>query len=215
MRLPPAAKTGLLAFTIAFSGAAAPGPMLALVVGQSISGGVVATLFILAGHAVLEAGVIVLLAKGLSRRLSLPGVRAFLGIAGGGVLVWMGVELLAGLGGASLATASSASLSWYSLLVAGVAVSVSNPYFTTWWATVGTGQMATLGLRRPRDYVAFWIGHEMGDVGWYLPLSAAIALGCRWLTDGLYRLLLGACGGIIVLIGLLFVVLGFRVLGRK
>jgi threonine/homoserine/homoserine lactone efflux protein len=215
MRLPPAAKTGLLAFTIAFSGAAAPGPMLALVVGQSISGGVVATLFILAGHAVLEAGVIVLLAKGLSRRLSLPGVRAFLGIAGGGVLVWMGVELLAGLGGASLATASSASLSWYSLLVAGVAVSVSNPYFTTWWATVGTGQMATLGLRRPRDYVAFWVGHEMGDVGWYLPLSAAIALGCRWLTDGLYRLLLGACGGIIVLIGLLFVVLGFRVLGRK
>lgn len=212
--MPARLKTALLAFTIAFSGAAAPGPMLALVVGQSVAAGIWPTVFILCGHALLELVVVALLVFGLGRLAARRGVAACLSIVGGGVLTLMGVQLLLNLGEMSLAGARASSLPWYSLILAGMAVSISNPYFTSWWATVGTGQMAALKLRGAGDYLAFWAGHEMGDVGWYLPLAAVVSLGCRWLTDGLYRWILAGCGGTIVVLGMVFVGMGVR-LWRK
>jgi hypothetical protein len=62
------------------------------------------------------------------------------------------------------------------LVLAGIGVSLSNPYFTGWWATVGAGQIATLDLRRFADYVVFWGGHEMGDVVWYTFVAALLVL---------------------------------------
>lgn len=210
MRFPAKLRTGLLAFTIAFSGAAAPGPMLALVIGQTLAGGVVPTLFILAGHAALEAVVVLLLILGLGRIIARKGVSCCLSIVGGLVLGWMGLTLLLDLGEMTLAGGDGGRMPWYSLILGGMAVSISNPYFTSWWATVGTGQMATLKLKSFQDYLAFWLGHEMGDVGWYVPLSVILVIGCRWLTDGLYRWILGGCGLVIVGLGLVFVVLGIR-----
>lgn len=203
-----------LSFMVALSGAMAPGPLLALVISQVLAQGFPAVLFVMLGHALLEIGFIVILRCGLGRLLARPRTRALLGSVGAVVLCWMGVMLLRQAGEASLATARDAAQTWYSLVLAGIGVSLSNPYFTGWWATVGTGQMAALGLKSRRDYLLFYAGHEGGDIGWYCLVAGMLAFGKNWLTDPLYRGLLYGCGGAILALAATFLVLSLRLLRR-
>lgn len=197
-----------LAFIVALTGAMSPGPLLALVVGQVLARGPAAVLFLLAGHACLEAALVIGLARGLGRPLRSPAVRAVLGIVGGAVLLWMGWTIIASADGASLAGARGRLMPWWALFLAGAGASLSNPYFTGWWATVGTGQMATMGLRSRRDFGLFLAGHELGDFAWYLLVAAALTTGRRWLTDGVYQRLLWAAGGVVLALGAWFVAAG-------
>ncbi len=83
-----------IAFATGLSGAMMPGPMLALVIGQTAVKGFVAVLAIVLGHALLELATIVLLITGLRAVLLRPRVRGVIGLMGGGVLVWMGVDMV-------------------------------------------------------------------------------------------------------------------------
>lgn len=209
-------RTFGLAFMIAFTGAATPGPMLALVIGQVLAQGVMAAVFILLGHALLEAVFVLGFARGMGRFLTHRRVRGVLSLVGGGVLLWMGLTIVRDASGASLAAAQDAAKPYLTLIIAGMAVSLSNPYFTGWWATVGTGQVAAFGLRSFRDYMAFFVGHEMGDVVWYMFVAAVLALGRGWLTDPVYQRLLWVCGAAIVVLGFLFLGMGIRyAMGRR
>jgi threonine/homoserine/homoserine lactone efflux protein len=199
----------LLAFSVAFTGAATPGPMLALVIGQSLAGGILATLFVLAGHAILELLLVFMLVLGLARFLQKPAVSVALCLIGGAVLIWMGATILGEVPGMSLGvTAAEKPLSAIALVAGGVGVSLSNPYFTGWWATVGAGQIAALKLKKSRDFGLFFIAHEMGDLVWYLAVAAALSLGRTFLDDAAYRAILFGCGFIIMGLGLFFAVLG-------
>ena len=205
-------RTFGLAWLIAFSGAATPGPLLALVIGQVLAQGFGAVLLILLGHALLEVLFIGGFALGLMRVLRRPRVRGALALVGGLALAWMGLDILLHAGEATLAANGSQALAWPLLIAAGAGVSLSNPYFTGWWATVGTGQMATFNLRRPADYAVFWLGHELGVIVWYVFVAALLALGRHLLSDPVYQGLLLACGVVICLLALLFLALGIRCL---
>ena len=76
--------------------------------------------------------------------------------------------------------------------------------------TVGAGQVATLKLRRPQDYAAFFVGHELGDIAWYLFVALLLVLGRGRLSDELYHLLLRICAAVILLFGAVFVFLAVR-----
>jgi len=211
-------RTVSLAFVLALTGAVTPGPMLALVIGQVLAQGMPAVLFVLLGHALLEAVFVLLLARGLGGVLARGRVRAGLGLAGGLVLVWMGWDILGNAGAMTLGGARAAALPWLALVVAGAGVSLSNPFFTGWWATVGSGQVATLGLRSRRDYLCFFGGHELGDLVWYLFVAVILVAGRSWLTDLLYQRLLLACGAVIMALGGLFLFVAARMLlgaGRR
>jgi threonine/homoserine/homoserine lactone efflux protein len=201
-----------LAWVIAFTGAVTPGSMLALVIGQVLAQGFQAVLLILAGHAILEAFFILGFALGAMRFLQRRRVRGLLAVVGGLALAWMGADILLHLDGVSLEQNQGHVLSWWSLILGGMAVSISNPYFTGWWATIGSGQIATLGMRGPADFAIFWIGHELGDIVWYVFVAMMLVLGAHWLDDAAYRGLLAVCGGLICLLGVGFVILGARYL---
>jgi threonine/homoserine/homoserine lactone efflux protein len=206
------ARTCGLAWLIAFTGAATPGPLLALVIGQVLAQGFAAVLLILLGHALLEVAFIGGFALGLTQRLQQPRLRGVLALVGGLALAWMGLDILLHARQATLTAASSQALPWPTLILAGIGVSLSNPYFTGWWATVGAGQMATFALRRFSDYLAFWVGHELGDLVWYAFVAALLALGRNLLSDSAYQGLLRACGAVICLLAVVFLVLGLRCL---
>ena len=149
-------------------------------------------------------------AKGMGRLLTQRKVRGVLSLVGGAVLLWMGLDIMRHADGVSLAAAEAAAMPYLTLIIAGMAVSLSNPYFTGWWATVGTGQVAAFGLRSAKDYTAFFLGHELGDVVWYMFVAAVLAWGRGWLTDPMYQRLLWVCGAAIVILGLLFLGMGIR-----
>ncbi|MCF7854854.1 MAG: LysE family translocator [Candidatus Pacebacteria bacterium] len=207
-------RIAVLAFAVALTGAVAPGPMLALVMSQSLAQGAFSVFFIVAGHAAIEVVFLVLLARGMTRVLGVPKVRGSLSIVGGLVLLWMGVVLLFQTVGATLQTGrGEAELAWYMLFISGVGVSLSNPYFTGWWATVGTGQVAALRLVRFRDYVAFFVGHESGDALWFSLVAIVVATGREFIRGDVYSWVLGTCAIAICLLGAIFIAMGVRCLG--
>jgi threonine/homoserine/homoserine lactone efflux protein len=199
-----------LAFLVALSGAMAPGPLLTLVISQVLAQGVLAVLFILLGHALLELLLVVLLAKGLAKSLERPRLRSSLGILGGAVLAWMGWGLAGGVSTASLSGTPATALSWWMLVLSGMGISLANPYFTGWWISVGSGQMAALELRSPRRLIPFYIGHELGDLAWYLLVAIVLVLGKNWLSDAIYRGLLWGCVAVMIGLGLAFIGVGVR-----
>lgn len=206
----PWRKTTGLAFVVALSGAMAPGPMLALVISQVLAQGMMAAAGILVGHALLELLVVVLLARGLTQWLGRPRIRAACSIGGGLMLLWMGWGLAAGVSSASLAGSANHTMSWGALVLAGAVVSGTNPYFTGWWISVGSGQVAALNLSTPREWAAFYLGHELGDYVWYLAVAAILVLGKGWLSDAAYRGMLWGCVAVMLALGIAFIVLGVR-----
>lgn len=201
-----------LAFVLALTGAVAPGPLLALTIGQVLAGGFPAAALLLTGHALLELVLVALLARGFSRWLAAPRTRAALSLTGGAVLLWMGAGITAGAGAATLTGTAQAAMPWWALVLAGMGVSLSNPYFMGWWVTVGSGQVAALDLRSRLDYAVFFVAHELGDQAWYLLVAALLVFGRQWLTDPVYRSLLVACGLLILALGGLFLFVAARLL---
>ncbi len=204
-------RTALPAFVIALSGAMAPGPLLALVIAQVLAQGGFAVFWILAGHAAVEAVFVTALARGFGRPLQKGRVRMWLSLTGGAVLVWLGWMLAVQAGQITVTAQAAPALSAAALFFGGAGVSLSNPYFTGWWATVGAGQVAALRLEKPRDYIAFVIGHELGDAAWYAAVAVLLIFGRRWLSPGVYRTLLLLCACMMVLLGAVFGVIAFRV----
>ncbi len=207
-------RTAVAAFVIALTGAVTPGPILALVIGQVLVQGVMAAVLILVGHALIEAALVAALAAGAARFLGKDRVRGVISSVGGLVLILMAQDMIRHAGGMTVHGSHAHVLPWYALVLAGIGVSLSNPYFTGWWATVGTGQVAALGLRRLRDYVAFYVGHEMGDIVWYLLVAVVLVSGSSWLTDAVYQGVVFTCGALLGMLGLWFLYLAFRFLRR-
>ena len=215
------------AFVIGLSGAMAPGSLLVVVVTETVRRGFWAGPVAVLGHAVIEAAMVILLALGLGRVLSYPSVLAAIGLAGGLMLFWFGwatcrTAKSATLSLSSKTAASSASPAaqrsdkgLWSAAVAGMAASVSNPYWILWWATIGAAYVATGMSYGAIGPVTFFIGHISSDMTWYAVVSLAIATGTRFFSDRIYRGVLYVCAAFLFLFGAYFLKAGVAfVMGR-
>jgi threonine/homoserine/homoserine lactone efflux protein len=123
----------------------------------------------------------------------------------------MGYGLLAGaLRGtiaADLEVAEDAGLSGHPLgaVAHGAIVSLSNPYWTIWWATIGV-KLAADGLAiGPVGVLAFFVGHQIADVSWYVFVIVVVHRGKGLLTPRVYCIIMGVLGAALLYIGLRFV----------
>ena len=200
------ARIFIIAFITGFSGAMMPGPMLALVIGQTGQQGMRAVWAIVSGHAALEVIVVVLLILGLRQVLERPRVRGLIGLIGGAALGLMGADMIRSAGRVALQMDVAVDhFPWLKLFVAGAAVCVANPYFVGWWATVGTGQLAHSAPRNAGEYLSFYMGHELSDFVWYAVVGWIIVTGKAWLSQTVYTWLVLVCGIAIVALGLWFI----------
>lgn len=208
------AKIAALAFMTGFSGAVMPGPFLVKVIEQTPLLGLKAPLLMLAGHALLELVIVVLLMLGFRGLIARAGVRAFIGIVGGAVLLWMSQDMIRSGWTMKLVleSRSAAICSWPRLLLLGAWVSIINPYFTGWWAMIGLGGMAQMQARSKGDYLSFYLGHETADYAWYGLVGVVLVSSTRWLTDGVYRAMIVSCGAILLGLGVWFLWTGFKLL---
>jgi threonine/homoserine/homoserine lactone efflux protein len=180
-------------------------------------------LWVTLGHAVLEAVLIAALLLGISELLRIRAVLLAIGTVGCVVLLYMGAGLIRdalrrkapGLD-PELALAGSGSALRRRLppVIGGAVISMSNPYWWIWWVTAGSALMLRfeLSLARWPSLTAFFIGHEAGDLAWYLTVSSLVYWGRRRLAGGLYHGILLACGILIIGFG---VYLGISLYLRK
>lgn len=200
-------ETKLLSFivtaaVISLSGVMAPGPITAATLAAGLRHRHAGAL-IGAGHVAVELPLILLVAGGVGVFLSSDGIRAAIGLVGGAVLVYMGVQLLRSLRGPAAEEAATAPRRH---LWTGIVLTIANPYFILWWLTVGlslTTQALEFGLVAVALFAAV---HWMCDVGWLELLSYTGNKGSTFLAGRGQKAVTAVCGGALLLFGAKFVI---------
>lgn len=199
-------------FLIGLSGALMPGPVLTVTISQVASKGFWAGPLIVLGHGILELFLVAGVALGLGRILTLGPVIGTIALLGGVFLVYMGIDLLRRFQGLSFSF--QAKTEGRKILdhpvTAGILTSLSNPYWTIWWVTIGLGYIALSRRLGFMGLASFFTGHILSDLIWYSIVALALTLGRRLITDRIYRGLVGLCGVFLVAFGLYFGYSGWK-----
>ncbi|NLX76768.1 MAG: LysE family transporter [Clostridiaceae bacterium] len=204
-------------FFIGFSGALMPGPMLGVTIEGSLKRKKwTAGPLIVLGHGILELALIIAMTFGLRDFFSNPVIAGFIGLFGGAFLAWMGYGMIkSGIRKTvSLNNQGQGSgTGMNNLVLAGIVVSATNPYFIMWWATTGmesVRQAYTLGII---GVLLFFLGHILSDFVWYSSVSAAFAKGRKLISDAVYCRILLVLGIFIAAFSIYFMGSGLKLLG--
>ncbi len=203
-------------FLVGLSGALAPGPLLALDIRESARRGFWAGPYIATGHSILELLVVILLAVGLLHFIEKGPAFTVISLSGGLFLLWMGWRMIRQRSGGLPSTAEGARGSGHyhpgRPMLGGAVLSITNPYWSLWWVTVGATFLAearSLGLGT-LGITAFYIGHILSDYSWFSTVSLAVASGRRIMNDTLYRGVAVVCGLFLWGMAAIFIVSGIR-----
>lgn len=197
-------------FVVGLSGALMPGPLMTVTIDYSARRGFRTGLLPMVGHAAAETAVVVALVLGLSQLIQGNMVKGTVGLVGGAVLAWMGYGMGRGawLGKISLALAEGDSTLGSTPIVTGALVSVGNPYWLLWWATVGANYVAWSLQWGTAGLATFLGAHLFSDLTWLAFIAAVIVTGRKVINDTVYRGLILVCGLFLIGLGLYFVVSG-------
>ena len=196
-------------FIIGLSGALMPGPVLTMAISETTRRGFWAGPLIVLGHAILEITLLALLILGFADLITKPGLLGIVGIAGGAVLFWMSFDMLKGIRHLSLDLSGGRS-AWGGPVVAGVLMSLANPYWIIWWATIGLGYVIVSMEFGFTGVAVFFTGHILSDLVWYSAVSLFVSRGRRYISDRIYRGIIGVCAVMLIFFGLYFGVTGVR-----
>jgi len=177
------------AVIISLSGVLAPGPVTAVTIGkgsQSPHSGA----WIAVGHGIVEFPLMILLALGIGRSLANPALKAVFGILGGLFLLFMAVSLLREIGRPAIAS----SIYSGSPLMAGIMLSLGNPYFFVWWATIGAALILQSWAFGLAGFLALCISHWLCDFLWGYFLSALSFTGGKFFGRWFQRAVFAVCG---------------------
>lgn len=198
------------ALGVGFSGAIMPGPLLTVTISQTVKRGFIAGPLLILGHAILELLLVVGLVLGLDAVLANEVVAGAMKLVGGAVLLWMAWGITKSLRHATLDLSASDTETVLrgGIVVSGAIVSLSNPYWAMWWATIGLGYV-TVALDSSRAGIVWFLsGHIMADMLWYSLVAYVVSAGRRLFGQGIYRTTLGICSAFLLLLGAQFVYLG-------
>ena len=185
-----------------------PGPLLTVTISESSRRGFITGPLLIAGHALLELALVIALLLGLAPFFKLPAVFVFTALTGALILFWMAFNMFRSL--------PTMSISWEEYktkrnhpIVSGIIMSIANPYWIIWWATIGLGYILYSWQFGFWGIAVFFVGHTLADLAWYSLIAAAVSGGRHFLTDRLYRGLIAACAAFLVLFAFYFIYAGF------
>jgi threonine/homoserine/homoserine lactone efflux protein len=193
----------LASFTIALSGALMPGPLLTSVIAESAKHGFKSGPLMILGHAILEALMVALLILGFARFASNPAVVRAVAIIGSLILFYFAIGMIRSLPGLSLKKKSGASKN-SNLVFLGITVSISNPYWSFWWLTIGLGLVLAAQKQGLAAVIIFFTGHILADFGWYSVVAWGISKGRKFISDKTYRGIILACAVALMLFSFYF-----------
>ena len=196
-------------FIIGFSGAIVPGPMFVATVVWSTKRGHIAGPLVVLGHVIAETAIMLVLLLGLNFIFESNEIRLVSGVLGGLFLVWSSIDLLKSSMSTDnqlLPNSQGSSPMSGNPTLAGLITSVSNPYFFIWWATVGN-HYTTLGLETASylGVMVFAFAHWLSDLTWFSLVSLSASKGRKVMGDRVYRFVLGVCGILLMILGVLFI----------
>ena len=198
-------------FVVGFSGAIMPGPVLSVTIAEATKRGIWAGPLVVLGHGIIEFAFFIALVLGLGSILKHDIVFGIVGVGGAIVLIWMGIGMVRGMKTATLKLELSEGERSKPVL-AGLLTSVSNPYFTIWWATIGLSYIALSRRQGIAGLSYVYSGHIMSDFVWFFTIAWAVTMGKRIMNDHVYRWIIGLCGIFLGILGLYFGYSGLKAL---
>jgi threonine/homoserine/homoserine lactone efflux protein len=207
-------------FIVALTGAMSPGPLLTYTIIKSAKTnkrGYLMGLWIITGHAILEMGIVILLLLGFSFVLKNVTVVRIIGVSGGLILILFGASIIRDIFNGNISTnflntrdepkKDSELIEDKGIenpIIGGIMVSMSNPYWWVWWATIGFAFMIqfNISFKNWTKLLAFFLGHEAGDLIWYLLVSTLAFFGLRHMNRKAYYGILMFCALFMVLFGI-------------
>lgn len=209
-------------FIIALSGALMPGPLLAVTIRDTTRRGFVAAPLLVLGHGILELGLVALLLLGLGEWLKGDAAATVIALTGSGALLWMAAGMAREVrslrfGAGAPETSAAVAGSGRSLLrpvADGILASISNPYWSLWWATIGLGYLVLSSGQGLAGVAFFFAGHILADAAWFLFVGLTVSAGRGRFTDRIYRGIVGVCAGFLFLFALSFGYFGMTKLLR-
>ena len=198
-------------FVVGFGAVVTPGPVSTAIVSESARRGFIVGPLVCTGHILLEFVMVMVLALGLSAGLNTPAVIAAIALLGGALLLWMGGTMVWGALKGKIALpkpgAETKLLSNWQLVGLGMASTIINPFWYAWWLTVGATYLAFPQVRAFgfASLLVFYLGHISGDYLWDSILSGVVGGGRKWITDGVYKWVIVACGAYLVYLGGVFI----------
>lgn len=196
------------AFVVGLSGAMAPGPVTIVLTRQALKRGFSSAPLITLGHGLLELLMLFFLFFGLGNFLS-GRMAAVVGFLGGGMLIWMGQQLIRHPQG-DAQKQNTEKGEETSPVLAGMLATVSNPYWFLWWGTIGASYVSLSRAQGWGGVFSFFFGHILSDFFWLSFLALALVTGRRWMTEKFYRGLMRFLGLCLVLFALFFLSFGMR-----
>jgi threonine/homoserine/homoserine lactone efflux protein len=197
-------------FVIALSGALMPGPLLTTTISESSQHGFITGPLMIAGHAILELALVIALLLGLAPFFQQPAVFVATALIGSVILFWMAFGMFRSLPHLSLAWEGGQKRWTNHPIISGIWMSVANPYWIIWWATIGLGYILYSRQFGFWGIVFFFAGHILADLVWYSLIAAAVAGGRHFITDRLYRSLIAVCAAFLVAFAGYFAYAGFE-----
>lgn len=184
-----------------------PGPMFAVALAKSYRSPM-AGIHLSLGHAVIEVPLILLIYFGFARFFENSTVQLVLSVAGGGMIIWLGISMFRARGevvrqGRDLP---------YHAVTAGILTSGLNPFFLIWWATVGSMLIMKFLDFGTTGLIAFIVVHWLCDLVWLSFVSVLVykfnALWGRTFQEVIFII----CSILLVFFGGWFMLSGLRTL---
>ncbi|MCK4756909.1 MAG: LysE family transporter [Thermoplasmata archaeon] len=185
---------------ISLSGVMMPGPVMVAAIAKG-SENKHAGLWIALGHLMVEIPLITFIAMGFYYVFTDDWVQGIIGIGGGALLLYMGIQMIWMREDKEVVEKSFPGHP----IMAGIVTTISNPYFILWWATIGATliigalEFGIIGI------LAFIIVHEFCDVAWVEFITYSVNKSKDLWTDKSHAMIFGVCGLVLVFFGIYFI----------
>ncbi|MET1124854.1 MAG: LysE family transporter [Archaeoglobaceae archaeon] len=185
--------------TISASGAMSPGPLTAVAAASGVRRRWKGGFMVSVGHTIVELPLVLLLAAGVLSFVQSESFVKFMSFAGGAMLLFF-----AYLTAKSAFGDVEARDSQRSPLLAGVALTLLNPFFIAWWATIGAALVAeAVMLAGYAGIAVLYISHVWLDFAW-LTFVASVASFSAGMVK-VYRTVLLALAILVAIFGADFI----------
>lgn len=191
----------LYAAGISLTGVMMPGPLTAATITKGYREQN-AGIFIALGHAVIEIPLIALIYFGFAQFFASPEVKMVVGVAGGLMLIFMGLMLLRNF---RKDLAEAADLPSNSL-VTGIVLTGANPYFFLWWATIGIALIVAAAQFGIWGLIIFAVVHWSCDLIWEQCVSMSVFRTKHLWTKTVQQIVFGICALALIGFGVYFCV---------
>ncbi len=192
-------------FIIAFSGALVPGPLLTYTITKSFEKGWVSGPLIIVGHAILEICMLIILILGLSPFLNNNLIIAIISIIGMLILLFIAIEMFKTLKEKNIEFNNKKAFKFNNnLIISGILMSLSNPFWFIWWVTIGINYITFSIKYKILGILLFFIGHILADFLWYSLISFSIHKSRKFINITLYKIIIVICASALIIFSIWF-----------